>query len=196
MPRPLTPAVVTAIESAYVKPAILVQITLLTGPLYIWNGVGPLSWSGATFQGVGQFGNISSIEEGSNVQARGITLTLSGFDPSLISDALNEYKQGLPVNVWLAFFDASGNVVPDPIGSWSGRTDQPIISVDGPTAILAITCENRLIDMNVAVSRRYTHMDQQIDFPGDLGMSYVDAIQQLTLYWGRAPHNHNNDFGV
>ena len=91
MPRPLTPAVVTAIESAYVKPAILVQITLLTGPLYIWNGVGPLSWSGATFQGVGQFGNISSIEEGSNVQARGITLTLSGFDPSLINDALNEY---------------------------------------------------------------------------------------------------------
>lgn len=192
MPRPLTPAVVTAITGTYVKPGFLVQITLLSGPLNLWSGVGTLIWNGIAFQGIGQFGKISTIEEGSSIQARGITLTLSGVDPTLLSDVQYEYAQGQPVLVWVALFDANNNILPNPISAWVGRTDQPTITVDGPGATIAIACENRLLEMNTSAERRYTTEDQQIDFPGDLGFSFTPMVQDVTLYWGRHPSSSNN----
>jgi hypothetical protein len=133
---------------------------------------------------------LSTIEEGSDVQARGIVLTLSGIDPTLLNDVLTDYRQGLPALVWLGVFDASNNI--HAISAFSGQTDQPTITVDGSTASLNIACENRLVEMNTQSSfRRYTNEDQQIDFPGDLGFSAVNQIQEQTLYWGRTPGNQN-----
>lgn len=193
MPRPdATPEFVAAVQSAYARPGIFVQINFTTGPVYVWSGVGSKTWGGATYQGVGQFGVVSNVEEGATVQARGIVLTLSGIDATLLGDTLSNYRQGLPALVYLGFFDASGNLIPNPIRSWSGRTDQPTITMDGDTATIAIACENRLVEMNTNSSfRRYTNEDQQIDYPGDLAFASVNAIQQQTLYWGRTPGNQN-----
>ena len=41
--------------------------------------------------------------------------------------------------------------------------------------------------MNVAVDRRYTDEDQQMDYPGDLGFQFVNGIQEAQIYWGRSP---------
>jgi hypothetical protein len=65
--------------------------------------------------------------------------------------------------------------------------DQPTIDVDGTTATIAINCESRLLDMNVAVDRRYTNEDQQLDHPGDRGLEFVNSIQEVVIYWGRSP---------
>jgi len=48
------------------------------------------------------------------------------------------------------------------------------------------------VEMNVAVDRRYTNEDQQLDYPGDRGMEFVSSIQDVTIYWGRTPSNINN----
>lgn len=191
MPRPdATAAFVTAIESPYVKPAIFVQIGMISGPVYVWSGVGTQFFNGNGYIGVGQFGMVSSIEEGSDVQARGIVLTLSGIDPTLLGDTLTDYRQGLPAQVWIGVFDATNTI--QAISAFSGQTDQPTITVSGETATLNIACENRLVEMNTQASfRRYTNEDQQIDYPGDLGFSAVNQIQQQTLYWGRTPGNQN-----
>jgi hypothetical protein len=194
MPRlDATAAFVAAAQAAYVKPIILVQVNFTTGPVYIWSGIGSKSWNGNTYAGVGQFGMISSVEEGSDVHARGIVLSLSGIDPTLLGDVLNDYQQGLPVLVHLGLLDPStGNIISNPICSFSGRTDQPTIDVSGESAKISIACENRLVEMNTSVERRYTNEDQQIDHPGDLGFAFVNAIQNVTVYWGRLPTSHNN----
>ena len=76
--------------------------------------------------------------------------------------------------------------------SWAGRTDQPTIEMDGSTATISINCENRLVEMNVAVDRRLTNEDQQLDHPGDRGLEFVASIQDVQVYWGRSPSSHNN----
>lgn len=193
MPRPdATPAFVAAIQSANVKPALFVQINFTTGPVYVWSGSGSLAWNGNTWVGVGSFGAISTVEEGSDVQARGIVLTLSGIDPTLLGDVLNDYEQGLPAVVYLGLFDASNSLIANPIVSWSGRTDQPTITMSGETATLSIACENRLVEMNTDGSFfRYTQEIQSIFYPQDTAFSRVNAIQQQTLYWGRTPDGQN-----
>lgn len=193
MPRPdATPEFIAAIESGYVRPAIFVEIHFATGPVYVWTGAGSVSWGGVTWIGVGQFGNISPVEEGATVQARGITLTLSGVDPTLLNDVLNEYEQNLPVIVYFGVRDNTGALVPNPITSWAGRTDQPTIAVDGESATISIACENRLVILNNSVERRYTDADQKRDYPDDRGFEFVTAIQNVTIYWGRHPDSSNN----
>jgi hypothetical protein len=193
LPRPnVTTGFATAASSPYAKPAIFVEFHLLTGPIYVWTGRGSISWSGRTWAGVGTFGGLSMVEEGTNVQARGITLTLSGFDATLLAGVLTEYSVGLPVLVYLGLFDNAGTLIPDPVCCWAGETDQPTISVSGTEATIDVNCENKLVQMNVSVERRYTHEDQQIEYPGDRGFEYVNAIQDITIFWGRHPEAANN----
>jgi hypothetical protein len=181
-----------AIQSAEIRPAVFVEAHFTSGPLYVWSGAGNIDWNGHTWTSVVSLGSISTIEEGSDVQAKGITLTLSGIDPSLLGGVLTEFRVGLPVLVRFGLFDAEGTLIADPIISWAGRMDQPTINVDGTTATISINCENRLIDMNVAVDRRYTNEDQRLDFPEDRGMEFVPSIQEVVIYWGRSPSSSND----
>lgn len=186
MPRAMSTAMQTAIAERVLSPAIFVEAWFRNGPVYLWSGMGSLSWNGQTWIGLGALGGISPLEDAGTVEARGITLTLSGIDPAILPDALAEMQLGLAVTVYLALFN-EGVVIADPITAWAGRMDQPTVDVDGQKATLSINCENRLVDMNVAVDRRYTAEDQQLDYPGDLGLNFVNEIQEITFYVGVAP---------
>jgi hypothetical protein len=110
----------------------------------------------------------------------------------MLEEILNEFRLGLPVKVHLGLFDDSGALIPDPIVSWAGRMDQPTVEVGGETLTISINCENRLLDMNVAVDRRYTNEDQRLDHPEDRGLEFVTSIQEVMIYWGKSPSSHNN----
>jgi len=190
--RNVTTQVIDALASATVRPAFFVEAWFTSGPIYVWTGYGSVSWNGLTWLGIGTLGSISTVEEGSDIQARGITLEMSGIDVNLLGGILNEFQVGLPVRVWLALFDGTNALVPDPFLSFAGRMDQPTLDVAGETASISINCESRLIDMNVACDRRYTDEDQQLDHPGDRGFEFVNSIQEVTVTWGRTPSSSNN----
>jgi hypothetical protein len=192
MPRDMTPAYLAAIQAGILRPALFVEATFVTGPVYVWSGIGTIVWGGNTWVGIGTLGSISTIEEGSTVEAKGITLTLSGLDPTLLQGVLNEFQAGLPAIVTLGVFDGNGALIGDPVCCFAGRMDQPTLDVTGIAASIAINCENRLVEMNVAVDRRYTDEDQQLDYPGDRGFEFVNGIQEAQIYWGRTPSSKNN----
>lgn len=192
MPRSITPDFLAAIASQQIRPAVFVEAYFASGPVRLWTGLGTTAWNGQTWMGVGSLGSVSTIEEGSTVEAKGINLTLSGIDASLLRLVEGEFQQGLPVRVWLGLYDANGQLIPNPVLSFAGKTDQPTIEVSGDTATITITCENLLIDLNTSVERRYTNEDQQLDYPGDRGFEFVPSIQQRTIYWGRSASSTNN----
>lgn len=193
MPRPdATPAFIAALAQPLIRPAIFVQATFATATLYLWTGRGNVSWNGKTWTGVGTLGTVSTIEEGSTVEARGITLTMSGIDATALEDVLNEVQQGLPAIVYLGLFDESLALIPNPVTGFAGRMDQPTLDVDGTTATISIACESRLSDMNTPALRRYTNEDQQREHPNDQGFSFINGCQEVTIFWGRTPNSTNN----
>jgi hypothetical protein len=187
-----TTAFITACASANVRPAIFVAADFVDGTVYVWNGIGSIDWNDQTWTGIGSLGSVSTIEEGANVQARGATLTLSGLDPAILTEVMTQYKVTAPVTIYFGMFDAAGALIEDPIISFRGRMDQPTLTVNGPSAALNIQCENRLLDMNVSVESRYTDQDQKLTYPDDRGFEWVNAIQQVTIFWGRTPTAQNN----
>lgn len=191
MPRNLSSGMAAAVAAQELRPVLFVQAQFKSGMLYVWSGFGGYSWGGHTYTGVGSLGSVSTIEEGASVEAKGITLNLSGIDPTLLTDVLTDFKLGTSVVVYLGLFSPDGTLIADPVISWAGRMDQPSIDVGAETATISINCENRLFDMNVAVDRRYTNEDQRLDHTDDRGFEFVNAIQELNIYWGRAATNTN-----
>lgn len=171
--------------------ALFFEGTFASGPVYLWTGFGPITWNGQTWFGIGTLGGVSAIDEGSTVEAKGIAVTLSAFDSTLLPLVMQELQFGAPMTVYLAGFNA-GVLIDNPIAAFVGQMDQPVIDVDGSTARMSIACESPFVEMNVAVDRRYTQEDQNRDWPGDLGMSFVDSIQEMTIYVGSAPTTAGN----
>ena len=171
--------------------ALLFTGPFSTGPVYLWTGMGPLSWDDQTWVGIGTLGGLTPSDDGSTVEAKGIAVTLSGIDPTTFSDVLGEFLLGAPMTVYLAGFNGGG-LIDSPIPLFVGRMDQPAMTIGAESAIISINCENRLIDMNTSGERRDTADDQQRDWPGDLGMNFVYALQEKTWYWGTAPTSSGN----
>lgn len=192
MPRNVTANYILALSEGYLFPVIFVEMEFASGPVYMCSASQPVYLNGNTYTGVGSFLQISTIEDGSTVQARGVTVTLSGIDPTLLPAVMNEFQVGLPATIYLGLFGGEGlSLVNDTVVAWSGRTDQPTITQqDATTASISINLESTLMDMNVPVPYRYTNQDQQLFFPGDQGFSWVNSIQSIALYWDQ---NSNSD---
>jgi hypothetical protein len=191
MPRAMSPAMLAAIQAQALQPSVFVQIGFKSEVAYLWSGIGPVVWNGHTWIGAGSLMSISSLEDAATVEARGIAITLSGLDPGLLAEALGDFQLGLAALVWLGLW-SGGSLLADPILAWQGRTDQPLLAVRPEQATIQLNCETRLVDMNIPVDRRHTSQDQQMDYPGDLGLQFVDGIQEMTLYWGQQANSTNN----
>lgn len=191
MPLPMSTAMLNWLTGTVLPSALFFEGTFASGTVRLWTGIGPIAWNGQSWQGIGSLLEVSLLADASTVEAKGIVATLSAFDAALLPAVLGEFVLGSAVTVYLAGFD-DGVLIADPIPAFVGRMDQPTIAIDGQSASIALACENRLIDMDAAVDRRYTADDQQRDFPGDLGMNFVNSIQEDTVYWGSAPSGTNN----
>jgi hypothetical protein len=204
MPRNMTTAMATALCAPVLRPALLCSMQFAVSTVYVWTGIGPLTWDAMTFTGVGDLGTISTISEGSAVEAHNVTIELSSIPSDMMGEVLNETRILGTVNVWLCLFDESGAIIPDPVLAYQGRMDTPSMNDDGQTCTCSIAVENVLIDLNRAVYRRYTSQDQQIDLAAtlirlglplttiDTGFQYVPGVQERITFWGTVPSSSNN----
>jgi hypothetical protein len=186
MSRNLTAAQLVEINAQNMRPVVFCQLQFTSGIVYLWSGIGSISWNGQTWLGVGTYGNISSIPETSDLAAVGVKLMLSGIPAQFITSALGEVRQGAPVIIYQGFLTPAGAVVASPNTAWSGRMDICEIAEGGDTAVITITAESRLLDLNRSRERRYQKQDQTIDFPGDTGFDFVPSLQELSIVWGKA----------
>lgn len=188
--RGLTAPMLAAIAARTVRPALFYEGEFVDGSenpefLRLWTGVGDLSWNGYTWTGGGNLLGISALEETTDLKAVGFSVTLSGMPSSLVSLALGNVRQGKPGKLWLGLFDSAGALLADPYQLKRGRFDIAPIEDDGETCTISAQYEDRLIDLERPRDRRYTHEDQQLDYPGDLGFEYVPSLQDMDIPWGR-----------
>lgn len=183
--RELAAALMSGIQGSTVRPVMFFEGDFQGGFVRVWSGVGDFSWNSETWTGVGTLGAITDIEETDEIKAAGVTVALSGIDPAMISLALQSIRQNKPGKLWFALVDAAGALVADPYLCFEGRLDVAEIDEGAQTATVSIKYENRLVDLERARERRYTHEDQQLEYPGDKGFEYVAALQDVQITWGR-----------
>lgn len=184
MSRDLTPTTRSAIDQPEVFPFFAVDLLFDSNPVYTWTGVGTLTVGGNDYVGAGQLLSISSIEETQEMAVKGATITLTGIPSSLISLALTQPYQGRVCNI---YFGVMGEQVFNQV--FSGYMDQMNIEEDGETATIEMMVENKLIDLERARVARFTSGYQKSVYPGDLGMDFIEDLQDKRISWGRAETN-------
>ena len=185
MGKDMTADFEAALASGDLRPVILFEGTFASGTLRLWSGLGDITWNGEIWAGAGTLLSLGGIEESTEVAASGVTITLSGVDPALVSAAIADARQGLPGRIWLGLSGQDDAIIADPVQAFSGRLDVPQISDDASHCTISISYESRLIDLTTARNWRYTHESQQVLHPGDRGLEYVAAIQDQDVTWGR-----------
>lgn len=183
--RPITAALLTALQARDVHPLILVEAEFDSGTVRMWNGNATLSALGVDWVGTGLLLSSSQVEETSEIRAAGVQIGLSGIPSSMLSIVLAEDYQGRPGRMYLGAFNvATGALIADPLLVFEGRIDTMPISESGETAQVVASLESRLIRLEKAARRRYTAADQRFDYPDDAGLDFVSAIQDVQIVWG------------
>lgn len=166
-------------------PILLAWLDFVSGTKRLWSGIGDLSWDSQTWQGTGNLGRISTIEETMELRATGMAMQLSGVNSADLNEVIVEPIQGRKARVYLGFLDANAQLVADPVVLFDGRMDTVEIVDGGAVATITMMVESRLRDLDRPRVRRYTDADQQTRFAGDKGLEYVPSLQEIAIPWGR-----------
>lgn len=181
--RDLTVSVQAELAADAVTPVFLVQLDFDSATTRVWSGIGPLSYDSQTWTGVGWLGKVSALSESTSFVANGAAFELSGIPSALIALTLTEPYRGRRATLWLAFLDAANAVIADPVILFRGLIDLVEVDEGAETASIVINVESRAAELKRTRERRYTHQDQQIDFPGDRGLEFVAGLQDKQIVW-------------
>jgi hypothetical protein len=152
--------------------------------LRFWNGTGNMTYDGDVYTGAGHLLKLSSIDETTKVESRGITLTLNGIPSGLLAVALAEDYQDRKITIDIGFLDADGVPISDPFRFFSGKADIMGILDSGDTATISLTAENDIIILQRTNERRRTDEDQQLEQSGDTFFKGVASLQNKSIVWG------------
>jgi hypothetical protein len=183
MTRTIPSVVLNALDEDVISPFFAVEL-LFDSPneIHLWTGVGDLDYDGKIWVGTGNLLAISAIEEGSDLAVKGATLTFSGITTEILSLALAEPYQGRVCNIYLGVTSDETALTQ----LFSGYMDQMNISESADEAAIELTVENRLIDLERPRIARYTSAYQKSVYPGDLGLDFVEDLQDKEIVWGRS----------
>lgn len=173
----------TEVAASLLRPVAFYEGEFASGTVRLWSGVDTISWNGQSWEGAGNLLGVSPVTETVDVRASGVSVSLSGNVSSLIATALNERRLGKPGKLWLGAMNASGAIIADPYLAFSGRLDQSRIVDGGEDCTIAMGYESRLAALERPRERRWTHEDQQIDFPGDRGFEYEADLPDQVIEW-------------
>ena len=207
MSRDVTQTTLDLLDDSVIYPFFAVELQFDGGNvLRLWTGTGTLVFQEVEWVGTGSLLAIDTIEETSEIAAKGATLSLSGVPSEVISLALTEPYQGRQAKIYFGTFsrgvllqeDAAYILLQD--GSkitledrktelteiFAGYMDQMNIDEGPETSTISLTVENKLIDLEKARTARFTNAYQKYLYPNDRGLEFVEDLQTKELFWGRA----------
>ena len=207
MTRDISQSVLNALDDDVVYPFYAIEL-LFDGDntLRMWTGQGTLIYNGLEYFGTGQLLTVDTVEETTEISAKGATLTLSAVPPQVLSLALSEPYQGRRCNIYFGMF-AKGYLLTESdayilledgskillesqdIGLtqvFSGYMDQMNIEEGPESSVLSLTVENKLIDLERIRVARFTSSYQKSLYPNDRGLEFIESLQDKQIVWGKA----------
>lgn len=145
----------------------------------LWTGYGNKTIASNTYTGSGDLLGIDGLEETNDLSARAVTIALSGIDTTIVSLALTEPYQRRLCRIYFG----SGSVAP--VEVFSGFMNTMTIEDNGETSSISLTIESKLVALERASNRRYTHENHLARNSSDTFFSVVADLQDKDIVWGR-----------
>jgi hypothetical protein len=184
MSRELPANLVANLSDSVIYPFFAIDMLFDESPIRTWTGLGTISYGGNDYTGTGSLLNFSSVEETTEISVKGATVSLSGVPSDLLSLALSTPYQGRVCNIYFGMIDKD-LVEYNFTQIFSGYMDQMNIDEGPETCSIELMVENKLIDLERARVARFTSGYQKSRFPSDLGLDFVESLQDRPVSWGK-----------
>jgi hypothetical protein len=186
--RPLSVDVIALTQERVIRPAIFIYADFPSQVKRIWTGNGPVEFRGETWDGIGEVLSIESIRETADTSAQGLACKIAAVPDEVIDMLVNDEYQGRDVEIWLALWDESEQVLysmEQPL--WAGFLDSDDVEASKESRTVTIRAEHDLVDILRSRAVKYTDMDQKYLYPTetDTGLNKIAAIQDKQAPWGR-----------
>ena len=180
MTRSLDTATGTALQQPHVTTLLLIELGWDSGTQYLTSAPHDVEHGGHTYVAAQGIGTIEPTTE-TDVEARGLTFTLSAVPGAAIAAALTEPVQGRPVTLRLGIVDA-GVLRVDP-NVWSGSFDVMTIDDSTPRPSIRVTAEHAMLAWQNPSGALFSDAEQQADHPGDLFFEHAAQMAEATVVW-------------
>lgn len=180
MSRTVPGSILAALGQPEVHPFYAVEMMFDTAPIRFWTGYGDRTIGLNTYIGAGHLVTIGGLEEVADLSAKSATLTLGGIDTTMVALALAEPYQRRICRIYFGVSNIS-----DVVEVFSGYMNTMQIEDSGESSTITLAVESKLIELERARARRYTHESHQARYPGDDFFSYVADLQDKSVVWGR-----------
>lgn len=184
MDRGATSAFLAELDKAVCRPVHLLEVDFGSETVRLTDAAVHLAWGGYSWL-ASQFLGFSPIEETSEAVVTRCTVSLSGVDQAVVALLLQETYFNRQGRIYKAFLAEDLQVIVDPTELIRGRLDKPMIETDpaAGTCTASVDIVSRFSPFETTSGRHTNDTDQQLWYPGDLGMQQVTQIQE-PLAWG------------
>lgn len=187
--RGMTSDMLTAIAAQQMKVIHLCVLYLTQDSpqqtIYMTDSGQDIVWNGQTYSDTEGLTDLSDPNESYQLDVDSASFTLSGTELANLSIALtsNFTDARFVIRRAIAQVESSPMVVTDPVVIWDGRIDSWEYSeTPGQESTLTWNMSNHWVDFTRVSGRRTNSADQQLFYPGDLGLDYADKLPS-TIMW-------------
>lgn len=180
MSREIPSSILTAIGQPEVTPYYAVELLLDAGALRVWSGYGNRTVAGNTYIGVGDFLNVSGLDEVNDLSAKEVTVSLNGANSEILSIALASPIQNRTVRIYWGVTNSS-----DAIEIFTGRANTIPFEDSADNSTVSLVVDSKLVILERSSNWRYTQESHSSRYSNDSFFSYVADLQDKSLVWGR-----------
>ena len=186
MSRDLDSETLSALDESVIYAVNFVEMLFPDGALRLHTGIGNRIFLGETYTGAGNLGQISEIEETTELRAAGIDLSLSGVPSELLSKVLTENIRNKSIKIWFCVCDSNFEIIGDEILVFAGTMDTLAIDDQGQTSSIRVTAESRMIDLSRPRTQVYTDEFQRTIDATDASHEYLADLANKSngFKWG------------
>lgn len=189
--RGMTSAMLTAIASQQMKVIHLCELYLTNDSpqqtLYLTDYGISVVWNGNTYDDTQGLTQLSDPSETFALDVATTTFTVSGTELANLSLALtsNFTDARFVARRAIAQIGSSPIVITDPVVIFDGRIDSwQFTETPGSESSLTWNMSNHWVDFTRVGGRRTNSADQQLFYPGDLGLDYAEKLPANIMWPG------------
>lgn len=161
----------------------LAEIGHPSGTFRGWTGIGPLTYDGYTWTGMGVLGRVTPLKRTSALEIQDIVFELSGVDSDALARLSGSVK-GYVGKLWLACLDPNERVIADPYLLCESELDvQDFEAAEDGTCTIRITGHTGFYSFERELNEVWSPENQRKRFPGDTGLDMLPELENQDLGW-------------
>lgn len=172
--------------------AVLHYLAFGDGAAYLWQGFGPLTTQGITYQGIGDVVSVEGGGQQAGVIANNLTITLAAGSDLLTDPLLTRVLEqqllvkGREYSMSLQFCDEQWQPIDTPRVIFVGAMDQMTIKRTPGTRAIILNVESFFVRRRVPRLETFSDRDQKSKYPNDKGLEFQSGLKNKMVTWVRA----------